>query len=36
MDGMYLKLGKRKAEAEAEELAVGVMEEAVTRTLLNG
>jgi hypothetical protein len=33
---MYLKLGKRKAEAEVGDFAVGLIEEAVTRILLNG
>ena len=36
MEGMYLKLGKRNAEAVARLLAAGVMEELVTRTLLKG
>lgn len=37
IEGMYLKLGKRNAEAEAgEELAAGAMDEFVTKTLLKG
>jgi hypothetical protein len=36
IEGMYLKLGKRNAEAEVEEFVAGAMDEAVTRTLLKG
>lgn len=37
IEGMYLKLGKRNAEAEAgEELAAGAIDEFVTKTLLKG
>ena len=36
IEGMYLKAGKRKAEALDGVVAVGWMEEFVTRMLLNG
>lgn len=36
IEGMYLKLGKRNAEAVEEELAAGAMDEFVTRILLKG
>lgn len=37
IEGMYLKLGKRNADAEAgEELAAGAIDELVTKILLNG
>lgn len=37
IEGMYLKLGNKNADAEAgEELAAGVIDELVTKTLLNG
>jgi hypothetical protein len=36
IEGMYLKLGKSKAEAAVEEVIEGAMEVAVVRTLLNG
>lgn len=37
IEGMYLKLGKRNAEAVAgEELAAGAIDEFVTKTLLKG
>lgn len=36
MEGMYLKLGKRNAEAVVRLLAAGEMDELVTRTLLKG
>jgi hypothetical protein len=37
IDGMYLKLGKRKADAEVgEELAAGAIDEFVIKILLNG
>lgn len=37
IEGMYLKLGKRNAEAEAgEELAAGAIDEFVIKTLLKG
>lgn len=37
IEGMYLKLGKRNAEAmEGEEPAAGAIDEFVTRTLLKG
>lgn len=36
MEGMYLKLGKRNAEAVEELFVAGAMEEVVTRTLLKG
>jgi hypothetical protein len=37
IEGMYLKLGKRNAEAEAgEEPAAGTMDEFVIKTLLKG
>lgn len=36
IEGMYLKLGKRKAEAVVGEVVEGAIDVAVVRTLLNG
>jgi hypothetical protein len=36
IEGMYLKDGKRRAEAVEGFVVCGLMEEAVTRMLLNG